>query len=167
MLLDSEKMRAICSIAASVGEVNYNIERAIETTEQIEIKSELGNLLFTDIEKNKTNYSILLNGGDYQYNNNTYSFKGLYYAIAWQSYVRYTKLSNANTTAYGTVFKNTDYSSQLDSSSMQIVINEYQSIASNYLNEVKLYLTRINNNLYINKGCEVNNRSINIEVIGG
>lgn len=167
MILDIEKYRAICGVGDSVGEVNNNIETAIENTEQIEIKERLGNVLFSDIEKNKANYMLLLNGGEYNYNSKIYSFKGLLYAIAWQSYANYTKLSNNNTTAFGTVFKNSEYSQPVSDDNLKKAVNIYQERATYYINEVIEYLKRTDNILYINSCEPSSNRFMQFNVIGG
>jgi len=167
MILDVDKFRAICGVGESVGEVNNNIETAIESTEQIEIKERLGNVLFSDIEKNKANYLLLLNGGEYTYDNKIYSFKGLLYAIAWQSFANYTKLSNNNTTAYGTVFKNSEYSQAVTDDNLKKAVNIYQERATYYINEVINYLKLTNNLLYM-QNCDLNNsRFVQFNVIGG
>jgi len=167
MILDLEKFRAICGVGDSVGEVNNNIETAIESTEQIEIKERLGNVLFSDIEKNRATYTLLLNGGEYTYNSQLYSFKGLLYAIAWQAFANYTKLSNNNATAYGTVFKNSEYSQPVSDDNLKKAVNIYQERATYYINECIQYLKRTNNYLFLNSCDVISNRFIQFNVIGG
>lgn len=140
MILSSEKLRAICGISASVGAKSDILERCIEQAEDFDIKSFLGNSFFTAIDKNKASYSLLLSGGEYTYNGVTYSFKGLQYAIAWFAFARWTRVSNSQPTAFGTVVKNADSSDPVTERELATKAKEYKSCGLNYLMECKNFL---------------------------
>lgn len=174
MILSIEKLQSICGISATVGAKSMKLEKCIEQAEDFDIKKVLGNSFYTTIDKTKSTYDLLLNGGNYTYDGVEYSFKGLNYAIAWFAFARWTKLSNSNPTAFGTVVKNSDYSDPVEERKLQKEASEYESAGVEYLEDVKLFLHyHYGNPIYDNyfKMTRLNDQNLNkqysISVIGG
>lgn len=72
---------------------NSKIETYIRESENIDIKSALGDALFLDIKDHPEKYDILLNGGEYQSEcSNKRSFVGLKSALAYYAYARIVKM---------------------------------------------------------------------------
>lgn len=150
MILSIEKLRAICGLPSTIGAKSDILERCIEQAEDFNIKSFLGNSFFTAIDKNKASYSLLLNGGEYTYSRVTYSFKGLQYAIAWFAFARWTRVSNSQPTAFGTVVKNSDSSDAVSERELNAKAKEYESCGLNYLMECKTFLdAHLTDSLYV------------------
>jgi hypothetical protein len=174
MILDVAKMRAICGIPSTVGAKSDMLERCIEMVEDFELRQTLGNSFINVIEKDLSTYSLLLNGGRYTYDSIEYSFKGLNYAIAWLAFGRWTKTSNSNPTAFGTVIKSSQDSEPLQDRDLQIKAKEYTSAGQNYLQDVITFL-QLNqeNSLYFEYSRSNNviggakKQSFSIDVIGG
>jgi len=92
------------------------------------------------IDSVKSDYTLLLNGGKYTVDNVDYYFKGLNYVIAWFAFARWTKLSNSQPTAFGTVIKNSNDSDPISDANLAILINSYKATADKYMEDVTAFL---------------------------
>lgn len=170
MILSAEKMKSITGISQNIGQKSDILDRAIEQAEDFDVKSVLNNVFFTQIDKNKATYSLLLNGGEYIYNGYTYSFRGLHYAIAYFALSRWTKNSNTNATPFGTVVKSSNDSDPVSNADLMIKVNEYKSVGTQYLDECLQFLSLQTDpiyNLYRNSvSQQTKTSSLNIQIIG-
>lgn len=170
MILSAEKMKSITGISQNIGQKSDILDRAIEQAEDFDVKSVLNNVFFTQIDKNKATYSLLLNGGEYIYNGYTYSFKGLQYAIAYFALARWTKGSNSNATPFGTVVKSSNDSDPVSNADLMIKVNEYRSVGTQYLDECLQFLSVQTDPIYTLYRGGISptkkNSSINIDIIG-
>ena len=113
----------------------------------VDVKSVLGNPLYTDLIANRydVKYKDLLEGGTYtNSNNNTVTFQGLKAALACYTYARYMMSKNAVDTPFGMVAKTNEYSEKADASIVHTIASAKRSEATAYLNECIEY---IKNNL--------------------
>jgi len=170
MILSAEKMKAIAGISPNIGVKSDILDRAIEQAEDFDIKQAIGNVFFTQVDANKSTFDTLLNGGSYNYNGYTYSFKGLNYAIAFFALSRWTKASNSVATAYGTVTKQSTSSDPIQNSELMIKVNEYKSVGEQYLQECIDFLNLQTDqiyNLYRNSvSPQTKTSSFNMQIIG-
>ena len=170
MILSAEKMKSITGISPNIGQKSDILDRAISQAEDFDVKSVLNNVFFTQIDKNKSTYSLLLNGGEYTYNGYTYSFKGLNYAIAYFALARWTKGSNSNATPFGTVVKSSNDSDPVAASDLAIKANEYKSVGSQYLDECLQFLAVQTDPIYTLYYSRLfptkKSSNINIDIIG-
>lgn len=112
----------------------------IRESENIDIKSALGDALFLDVKKNTEKYSVLLEGGEYEYCEHKRTFVGLRTALAYYTYARIVKNGDGNVTRFGYVNKDSEYSSMADVKLKTQAYNEAFSIADTYLKECVMFL---------------------------
>ena len=163
-------MKSITGISPNIGIKSDTLDRSITHAEDFDIKNTIGNVFFTAVDANKSTYDLLLNGGTYDYGGYTYSFKGLYYAIAYFALSRWTKGSNTNATPFGTVVKSSNDSDPVSTSELMIKVNEYKSIGQQYLDECITFLDRQTDAIYNfykkSPACESKSGNINMSIIG-
>lgn len=118
----------------------------IVNAQNIDLKQALGNALWSDIEANPTNtdpdYVKLLGGGEYTYQDRTYTFSGLKAAIVMYAMARRRASSGSVDTAWGMVQKTSEYSQPVSSAVRQQMVDEARSLAVAYLQECLEYLDR-------------------------
>lgn len=147
---------------------NSKIETYIRESENIDIKSALGDALFLDIKDHPEKYDILLNGGEYQSEcSNKRSFVGLKSALAYYAYARIVKNGDGNVARFGFVNKESEYSSRSDIREKVMAYDDAFSIADRYLKECVRYLNDCNKNfpLYNGGGKLKANRTV-FRIIG-
>ncbi|TFD92788.1 hypothetical protein E2605_18265 [Dysgonomonas capnocytophagoides] len=154
------------------------IEPYIDESEQMNIKSQIGDALFINIleyvnaddKSGFPDYSILLNGGTYQIKNcdNDFekrSFKGLIEALNYYVWSRIVKNNNYTLTRYGLVNKNDPYSANAELKERLAVEKDALSIADKYLSECIDYLKANKSQFPLFKKGKQRNR-LRIRVIG-
>ena len=103
------------------------------------IKPALGDELFLNILKEGENndyYKLLLNGGVYIDNNhNTRSFMGLKVTVSYFVYAQNVMTGDFQSTRYGTVIKQGDYSQGISSKERSDCYNNALEVARHYLKE--------------------------------
>jgi hypothetical protein len=113
---------------------------------------------------------ILLNGGTYVYQGDTYIFQGLRAAIIYYAFARFTNRTSFNYTAAGLVIKDSDLSTPATDKQIQRLETESRLMADAIKCEVETFLNR-NHTLYPlwdNEGCRCgsNCNDFRINVIG-
>lgn len=117
------------------------VETYIRESENIDIKSALGDALFLAIKNNPEKYADLLNGGTYKdCGGNTATFVGLKTALAYYTYARVVKNGDGNVTRFGFMNKDSEYSNKSDVREKTMAYNEAFSIADTYLKECLNYI---------------------------
>lgn len=126
-------------IGQNISETKINI--FIEESENIDIKSALGDPLFLDLKDNPELYSKLLDGGEYLTDKKEKrTFSGLKSAIAYYVYARIVKNGDGHVTRMGFVNKESEYSTRPDIKEKVMAYNDAFSIADRYLKECVRYL---------------------------
>ena len=124
-------------------DVTERLNPYITQAQNFDLKQLMGNQFYTDLVNNSSdqNYQDLLNGGDYVYNNLTYSFTGLKAVIVMFAYARFLANQNINVTRFGVVFKNNnDVSERVDTKTLQAAISNAKEQAIAYWNECEEFL---------------------------
>lgn len=154
------------------------IEPYIDESEQIDIKSQIGDSLFLDIidyinAEDKSpfpDYSLLLNGGVYEMkdcrgNTEKRSFKGLIESLNYYVWSRIVKNNNYSVTRFGTVTKSDPYSANTELKERLAVEKDALSIADRYMSECINYLVANRLKYPLFKKGKQRNR-LNITIIG-
>jgi hypothetical protein len=124
-------------------DVTERLTPYINQAQIFDIKELMGNQFYTDLVNNyaDANYQALLNGGEYTYNNLTYSFTGLKAVIVMFAYARFLANQNINVTRFGVVFKNnSDVSDRVDTKTLQAAISNAKEQGKAYWNECTEFL---------------------------
>lgn len=115
----------------------------ITEAEQLNIKPTLGDALFLDIlDKGETDpkYNTLLNGGTYTDKGETvHSFVGLRVAVSYFVYAQIVMSGDFQSTRYGMVLKDGDYSTRISSKERSDHYNNTLEVANHYLKECIAY----------------------------
>lgn len=115
----------------------------ITETEQMNIKPAIGEQLFKDLlEQDCANeeYKILLKGGSYEDEcGNLASLMGLKVAISYFVYARNVMTGDFESTRYGMVVKDGDYSTRISAKERSDVYNNTLEVANYYLSECVKY----------------------------
>lgn len=150
----------------------------VSEAQMLDVKAWLGDALLLELigqeETNPSTYSaanlVLLNGGNYVYQNDTYFFQGLKAAIIYYAFARFTNRSPFNYTAAGIVLKDSDLSTPVSDKVIQRLETEARLTADAIRDEVVLFLNRnyLTYPLWGNRGCGVtyNNNRSTFQVIG-
>lgn len=124
----------------------------IRESENIDIKSALGDALFLDVKTNTEKYTTLLDGGEYEYCGEKRTFVGLKTALAYYTYARLVRNGDGFVTRGGYVNKESEYSSLADVKMKTQAYNEAFSIADTYLKECLSFLQANNKDYPLYKG---------------
>jgi len=116
----------------------------INEAEQTQIKPVLGDKLYHDLccidSVNDDRYQILLDGGEYtDKNNHFHSFSGLKVAISYFVYVKTLMSGDIESTRFGFVEKNSQYSSRISDAARSSAYNEAMEVGRVYLKECLEY----------------------------
>jgi hypothetical protein len=139
------------------------IQIYIEESENIDIKSALGDALFLDVKEHPENYSDLLNGAVYDTRRGERkSFTGLKKALCYYSFARLMKNGDFNVNRFGTVNKTSEYSSNAEYKEKVTAYNDAFDVANRYLKECVVYLNEKKDlyPLYKGKGGIKANRTV-------
>lgn len=129
------------------------IEPYITESEQLNIKSQIGDALFIDLLEyvaatDKTSfpdYSTLLNGGIYESTvcrtKEKRSFEGLIQCLNYYVWARIVKNNNYTLTRFGMVNKEEQHSSNAEFKERTIIERDALSVADKYLADCLLYLS--------------------------
>lgn len=117
------------------------IEAYIRESENIDLKSNLGDALFLDVKEHPENYCELLNGGSYTIEcEGERSFAGLKTTLAYYTYARMVKDGDGSVTRFGFANKDNEYSSRPDFKEKFMAYNDAFSVANRYMKECVRYL---------------------------
>lgn len=147
---------------------NSKIETYIRESENIDIKSALGDALFLDVKEHPEKYDILLNGGEYDSECGIKRYLiGLKTALAYYTYARIVKNGDGNVSRFGFVNKESEYSSRPDIKEKVMTYNDTFNVADRYLKECVRYLNDCKNDfpLYNGRGNLKANRTV-FRIIG-
>lgn len=137
MIIKPEDIRKVRAIAKNIEDLQ-RIEPYIEETEKLDVIPVIGAELYKKIDDDSSEFNELLNGG--YYNNDTCYFEGLISAIAYLSYSRFVINNAVNVTAFGVVFKQTQFSEKVDEATLFRHANETKKIGFEYLSQCYEYL---------------------------
>lgn len=119
----------------------------ITETELMYIKPVLGDKLFHDLledeEDSNEKFVQLLSGGAYTADGNVYSFAGLKATISYYVFAKNVMVGDFQTTRYGIVVKDSDYSSHISSADRSACYNDTLEVANKYLQDCVYYCKRI------------------------
>lgn len=130
---------------------NTKLTQLILEAQEQDLRPLLGESLYTDILINPDDYSDLLNGGSYTYQETTYINVGLKIVLACYVYARNVLFGDVTDTPFGSVFKEEQSSSRVDLKMKQTLYDQNREIAFNYFRNVEYYLYRTENALYKKK----------------
>jgi hypothetical protein len=125
----------------------------------LDVKIWLGDGLLNELITQSPLFSadnlILLNGGSYVYQGNTYLFQGLKAAIIYYAFGRFTNRTAFNYTAAGLVVKDSDLSTPVSDKIMQRLETEARLTADAIKCEVITFLDRnyLLYPLWMNQAC--------------
>lgn len=119
---------------------NEKIEPFIVEVEQTQIKPALGDSLFKDLHDDVKSlddpYSILLSGGEYTDRcGNFRSFSGLKVAIAYIVYTKTLMAGDVESTRFGFMQKDGQYSQHISTAQRSAAYNEAMEVSQHYLKE--------------------------------
>lgn len=117
------------------------LEVYIRESENIDLKSALGDGLYLDIKQNPDKYTTLLEGGEYEFCNEKKVFAGLKVALAYYTYARFVKNGDGHVARFGYTNKDSEYSTLADIKQKSQAYNEAYSIANTYMKECVQFLT--------------------------
>ncbi len=136
--------KEIISLGRPIGKVDEpKLLAYITEAEQMNIKPALGDELFLNIlsdgETNET-YKMLLSGGTYRdSSDNLHSFVGLKAALSYFVYAQNVMTGDFQSTRFGTVIKQGDYSQGISSKERSDCYNNALEVANHYLSECIAY----------------------------
>jgi len=113
----------------------------IEEAESLYVLPAFGASLFKNISDNKENYTTLLDGG--YYDNDNHYFEGLRKSVAYIAYSKMILNQDFNVTAFGTMFKNSEYSEHSNEKTLLRISNDALAIGIRYLDDCLEYLKYI------------------------
>ena len=125
-----------------IDENNAHLFEQIQTEVQNhDLQKLLGFEFYNELFQNIGDYTLLLSGVKYTYNEATYNFNGLKYVCAYLFYARYIRDSRVNDTFTGFVTHTADGMQPLSSNEIQQLENRYKEIAATEWEACKHYLT--------------------------
>ena len=116
---------------------------------QIEVEANdivkyLGFEFYQELKRNLGDYTLLLDGGEYESNGYTYEFSGLKHVCAYLLYARYVAQSSIIDTASGFVQHSGDGFQRVSSGELKNQENRYTEIAGTLWDECLRYLHTLN-----------------------
>ncbi len=141
LLISSTDLQEVKQIPASV--TYARLSPYIAQAQWFDIRDQLGDVFYTDMVANYSSepYATLLNGGTYtDSDNNTISFSGLTYAIAYYAYAKFILNQQIAVTSFGVVQKTNEFSQILDAKSLNLQANQNVLFGDAIMNDVKKYL---------------------------
>ena len=119
------------------------IEQAIFTSEQFILKPRIGDKLYIDIINQPSDFTLLLNGGVAEYEENgTVMYKylaGLKRALLQLSFALLLR-DNMSATTFGSVMKKEEYSEQASEERLNQVARYHTEVGLQFIKEVTDYL---------------------------
>lgn len=150
-----------------------SLDQCIQEAQLFDIKKWLGDALLKELcdqsatspESLTTINELLLNGGEYTYNDNTYTFTGLKACLIYYTIARYVKYDSIKFTMGGIVKKEDIYSQPVDDKTIQSLShNEYEKAEALRI-EIIEYLNRFDDS-YPLWNCTRKKRNIKFHSIG-
>ena len=109
-----------------------------------DVQNLLGTELYNDLIRNSTStaYKSLLNGGNYTYNNKTYTNVGLKAVIVFYAYSRYVLFGSNVDTPFGHVVKTNPNSQPSDYMQKKAIAKSNEQMAFKYWESVRDFIER-------------------------
>lgn len=151
LITTSEARGKARDIGQNISDSKINV--FIQESENIDLKSALGDALFLDMKENPDAYAKLLDGGEYSTNRGERrAFSGLKSALAYYVYARIVKNGDGHVTRIGFVNKESEYSSRPDIREKVMAYNDAFGVADRYLKECVRYLNDCKDEYPLYKG---------------
>ncbi|UAB85682.1 hypothetical protein INR75_06620 [Zunongwangia sp. SCSIO 43204] len=150
MLISKQTIAKYRDISRGVSDGKIN--PYIDDAENIDIKPLLGELLYNAVKKTPEDHTLLIEGGEYEYKDETYSHPGLEKALSIFAFARYIYFGASTDTAWGFVEKENQNSTPVSASHKKTVYTKERQTAATYFSEVATFLNRTNYNLW-KSGC--------------
>jgi hypothetical protein len=109
-----------------------------------DLQKYLGTEFYQELKRNTSAYTLLLSGGDYNYNGVDYIFGGLKSVCAYLLYAKYVRQSYITDTFSGMVAHTGQEFQRLSSAELANQEAMYKEIAGTYWDECLAYLRTIN-----------------------
>jgi hypothetical protein len=130
-------------------DVAKKIDPFIIEAQEFEFQPMIGDEFYLDILEDAgnsfTKYNFLWSGGEYIYGKYKYNNPGFKKMLIYYAYARIIEASNTNSTAFGTVQKLNQHSTQVSTKQIGIMVAQARSGAKAYENKVIDYLNRFEN----------------------
>lgn len=136
MIITVNDIRSVRPIAENLND-SERLLPYIDECENLYLKKSIGNGTYNLIDKNRQDYNLLFDGGDYGDNK---FFAGLKKAMGYLVYSRFIRNQNVNVTAFGIVAKQGQYSESIDERTIVRISNDTEKIGLEYLSECVEYL---------------------------
>lgn len=162
MLIDRTEIAKHREISKNVRE--DKIGPYIEDAQRLDLKPLIGEKLYNSIVKTPLDHTLLLDGGEYSINGETYDHPGLKKVLSIFAYARYVMFGSFNDTPFGLVEKRLNESAPVGDAHKRTLYTQNQNTARAYFEEVALYMTRKKYDLW-NSGCTPKNSGFRISKI--
>ncbi|WP_143544453.1 DUF6712 family protein [Salinimicrobium sediminis] len=137
----------------------------IEDAQRLDLKPLLGERLYNAISKAPLDHALLLDGGEYTYNGETYDHPGLKKVLSIFAYARYVMFGSYTDTAFGFVEKSNQDSKPVGDAHKRTLYTQNQNTATAYFEEVVLFMNRKEYALWRSSGCTPRRSGFNISKI--
>lgn len=134
------------------------LNASIREAQLLDLQPLLGESFFNLIQANPNNYTDLLNGGQYSYNNITYTNNGVKMVLAYFAYARYTMFGSAIDTPFSFVEKLNENSRPVETTTKKSIYQLNRESAFQLWDSVDNYLVRNKIEGY-GKNCHTVNRT--------
>lgn len=146
ILITAQDVRDVRPIAGNIKDAR--IEGYIKEAQNVDLKVSLntcGKDFVNYILNNTTDSDIelLLQGGEYTYDGETYGFTGINAALALYAYARTVEGSQFTVTGSGVTKKRTDYSDNAEKSDITALAASARTVAYSYMAEAVEMLCRL------------------------
>lgn len=159
LLTNREKIRKIKQISQSAKD--DVLEPFIRSAQMLDIKPLLGDKLYFDLLKDPTAHELLMNGGDYIFQDEAMYFCGLETVISVYSYGRYIMFGSYRDTPFGHETKTNPYAVPTDDKVKGAIWNDSRKEAFAYWQEVEKFLELTEYPLFRTSCCEPKNNMDN------
>lgn len=154
------------TLGRPIGKVSDDkIVAFITEVEQTIVRPRLGDTLFNRlmVEEHSDELDLLLSGGKYVTKcGETRIFTGLKTAVAYYTYAQNVRAGDFESTRYGMMLKDGDYSQHISSKERDSAANSATKVADAYMDECVLYCKEVGliaprerkaNNTHLTSGC--------------
>lgn len=142
LLTSKTKVSEVLKVAIGYNETDFN--KFITEAQDFDLKKLMCEEFYYDLMTNKDDepYLKLIQGGDYQYNDRTYSFRGLEDVIAYFTYARFVLECNYNSTSHGYTIKKTPHSEPVPLEEKRSMYYKYKKDANTLMDDVVKFIER-------------------------
>ncbi|MAX50549.1 MAG: hypothetical protein CMH22_01040 [Methylophaga sp.] len=155
MLITKQDIEKYREVSRNVADKKINPH--IEDAQFLDLRPLLGERMYQNLIKNATesNYTALLEGGEYTYGDHTYHNPGLKKVLSIFAYSRYIVFGSYTDTGFGLVQKSNQDSTPVAESSKRNIHTRDRDTAMQYWYEVVNFLNRKSNDYPLwTSGCK-------------